>query len=791
MAMAAAPGSAAREFFDEQVKWFGEFLYNDREEWERIIDTRLANNDFRIPLDVTQLEKADPGMKDKIMEDPEKYIPPFEDALLGYLQQQNPKVVKELAQPLRLDVRGHFGRYHVTPRGVTPDCVGRLLCVEGLVTRCMVSQPKLVHSRHVHKDQDDGYVESRDHRDTTMLGNQVNRSGGGFPKQDAEGRELKMEVSFSEYKDTQQFDLQESPEAAPPGLIPRSIQVLCDGDLCDKAKPGDRVQVIGVLKGFPPPMQDFTDGVFPIKLVATSITSVKDIVEGQFVADDIENIKKIGARQDTFALLSRSFAPAICGHEKVKQGLLLQLLSGVEKNLSNGTHLRGDINVLMVGDPSCGKSQMLRFVMNTAPLAISTTGKGSSGVGLTAAMIRDPNSNDFHLEAGAMVLADRGVICIDEFDKMNQADRVAIHEAMEQQVVTISKAGMHVTLNARCSVLAAANPIYGNFNSKLDLVKNIGLPDSLLSRFDLIFIVRDNSTEELDRKIAEQVLAQHMTRFEGVEHKRGVEEVHSSVLERRLKAESNSDEATKVFEDQMPLAADQGSKELVTVDFLQKYIRFAKRYSPMLNEEAREYVSEKYVEMRMRFQSGFADLQAENSERKPRLAVTTRTLEALIRLATAHAKLKLRKEEVLVEDVEVAYRLMLAAREEDVPEAPTAPAEEDDSDQGPQGGSQRGTKRRLDEARSNESALGGSTAEGPAKIARGRFKVFQTQLARSVARTSEVTFPLSQLRDMINSSMAPGEDHFTEQEYETALLRLQAGNKVLILEETQEVTIVQ
>lgn len=134
---------------------------------------------------------------------------------------------------------------------------------------------------------------------------------------------------------------------------------------------------------------------------------------------------------------------------------------------------------------------------------------------------------------------------------------------------------------------------------------------------------------------------------------------------------------------------------------------------------------------------------------------------------------------------------MLAAREEDVPEAPTAPAEEDDSDQGPQGGSQRGTKRRLDEARSNESALGGSTAEGPAKIARGRFKVFQTQLARSVARTSEVTFPLSQLRDMINSSMAPGEDHFTEQEYETALLRLQAGNKVLILEETQEVTIVQ
>lgn len=779
--------------YEDRVRFFSTMLHNNRDVWEKKINTELANGRHRIPLDLSEVDTASdsPGLSLKLLAEPVKYLLPWEEALLSFLRDINEKALRQLTQPLKLDVKGAFGRNYVTPRGMTAATLHNLMCVEGVVVKAGLVQPKLLQSQHVSKNSEEPRVVSRDQRDATAFEN--NPLAGAMPTHDAEGNELVLEVGLSVYKDYQKFTLQETPENSPCGQLPRNVEVVCETDLADKIKAGDRVQVIGVYKCSPPMAVDFTTGVFPSHIIATSINPIKEMLNPAFVVNDVTHIREIAARTDAFKLLARSFAPSICGHEKTKAGLLLQMIGGTEKNLSNGTHLRGDINVLLVGDPSCGKSQMLRFVMNTAPLALSTTGRGSSGVGLTAALSREQGSRDFNIEAGAMVLADRGVICIDEFDKMGQVDRVMIHEAMEQQCVTIAKAGLHVTLNARCSVTAAANPRYGTFEPSRTIMDNINMPDSLLSRFDLVFIVRDNTTEEIDRKIASQVVRQASLRLGSTEgRRRGVEQVHSSVMQRRAEeAEAGQrQEASQVFERSVPGPAGEQPPEVLTVDFLRKYIRFCKRLTPVLSEEAQAEVADKYVEMRMRYQSGFSDLSNPDEKRKPRLAVTTRTLEALIRLATAHAKLKLRRDYVLPEDVQEAYNLMLAAREENTPAPAVPPAAEDAAAAGdaataqdPDGG--RGTKRTRD------AAAVGSTAGGMEEeaITAQRVTVLTTLVSRCFARRQEQQLPRAALLEEVNAGLEGGEVPFLAEEFEAGLTVLEARNKIFISEAGEVVNV--
>ncbi len=468
--------------------------------------------------------------------------------------------------------------------------------------------------------------------------------------------------------------LQEMPESAPMGQLPRSVELILDHDLVDRVKPGDRVQVVGVYRALAANSingQSSTSGVFKTVVLVNNITVMSQSNQQvNFIEGDGQNIRKLARRKDILNILARSLSPSIHGHDMIKKALVLQLLSGVEKNLDSGTHLRGDVNILLVGDPSTAKSQLLRSVMTMAPLAISTTGKGSSGVGLTAAVTSDPDTREKRLEAGAMVLGDRGIVCIDEFDKMSEIDRVAIHEAMEQQTVTISKAGIHASLNARCSVLAAANPVYGNYDRDRRIVENIGLPDSLLSRFDLLFVVLDQLDPDLDRMIAGHVIRGHG--FKNISGRSGYESDNEeeeddefyedqamdggrprSIWQKsRYHFEKDHGDAADEYEEQDDEDMDDPDTEFISKhdilqhDFLRKFLFYAKtRIKPKLTEEAREAIQVKYAEMRSR-----------QDERT--LPITARSCETIIRLATAHAKTRLSHVVEADPDVKVAVDIM-------------------------------------------------------------------------------------------------------------------------------------
>ena len=454
------------------------------------------------------------------------------------------------------------------------------------------------------------------------------------------------------------------PERAPAGQLPRSVDVLLDDDLVDRCKPGDRIQLVGIYRTLGNRNAGNGSSTFRTLILANNIILLSSksgggIAQVTITDADIRNINKIAKNRRVFDLLAQSLAPSIYGHDYIKRAILLMLLGGQEKNLDNGTHLRGDINILMVGDPSTAKSQLLRFVLNTAPLAIATTGRGSSGVGLTAAVTSDKETGERRLEAGAMVLGDRGVVCIDEFDKMSDVDRVAIHEVMEQQTVTVAKAGIHTSLNARCSVIAAANPVFGLYDGRKDPARNIALPDSLLSRFDLLFVVQDEIEDARDRQISEHVLRMHRYRQPGTEEGAPVREQAQQTLSvgegQTNSAGPNTDQTTEVYEKfnvmlhaGVTVTIGRGAArrvEVISIPFVKKYIQYAKsRIKPVLTKGAADHIVATYSALRN------DELEGNQRRTSP---MTARTLETLIRLATAHAKARL-SQRVEEKDAEIA-----------------------------------------------------------------------------------------------------------------------------------------
>jgi DNA replication licensing factor MCM3 len=640
----------------------------------------------RVDISMSEL-RAHGQLSSRLRRDPLRHLRALEAACHDIAMENRPGYDKN-GNSVKVALSGPVGATPLSPRGLNSGMLRQLVAVEGVATKVSAIKPKVIKSVHycaeTKQHSERQYIDSTDpqlglhavdNNGREQPDRIINITPTVYPTKDKDGNPLETEFGLSVYKDHQTVTLQEMPERAPMGQLPRSIELILDHDLVDKIKPGDRVNIVGVYRALAPGgaggLRSHRSTFKTVLLVNNVQILGRDTSQLTFSPQDVRTIKEIGKRPDILDILGRSISPSIHGHEVIKKALALQLLSGCEKNLKNGTHLRGDINILMVGDPSTAKSQLLRSAMMIAPLAVSTTGKGSSGVGLTAAVTTDPDTNERRLEAGAMVLADRGLVCVDEFDKMGENDRVAIHEAMEQQTVTIAKAGIHASLNARCSVLAAANPVFGQYDRRQGIQTNIGLPDSLLSRFDLLFVVLDQMDPETDRLISNHVIRGHRYRPEhgAAGHDSDYDDDDSDDDDDDDRNDEQKVHA--VWQRNQHVSSSGESQDLLQHDFLRKYLHFAKnRHRQLeLTDGAREFIANRYAEMRCR-----------QDERT--LPVTARTLETVIRLASAHAKARLSDKVEAKPDCEVAMDILsFALYHENVK---TVDSQETNNDEGEQ-----------------------------------------------------------------------------------------------------------
>ncbi|CAF0794975.1 unnamed protein product [Didymodactylos carnosus] len=433
--------------------------------------------------------------------------------------------------------------------------------------------------------------------------------------------EVNMEETL--YRNYQRISIQESPGTVPPGRIPRSKEILLLGDLCDTCRPGDEIEVLGVYRNTYNISLNIQNNlpVFATIIEANHVSTREDKISFETLTDeDIQDIIKLSNEPRIAQRIYASMAPSIYGHEMVKKAIAFAMFGGEGKNPGGKHQVRGDINLLLCGDPSTAKSQFLKYIEKTAHRAVFTTGRGASAVGLTAYVQRNPITREWTLEAGALVLADRGVCLIDEFDKMSDQDRTSIHEAMEQQSISISKAGIVTTLQARCSVIAAANPIGGRYDPALTFMDNVDLSEPILTRFDILCIVRD---------VADPINDELMARFVTESHMRH----HPLADENDIK--------------QNHVLPNVFNVEPIPQDMLKKYLIYAKRrIHPRMTSVDQEKVSQLYAKLRR------------ESLVTGSVPVTVRQIESMVRIAEAHARMHLR-DFVNDDDINVAIQMVL------------------------------------------------------------------------------------------------------------------------------------
>ncbi|XP_021837396.2 DNA replication licensing factor MCM7 [Spinacia oleracea] len=492
-----------------------------------------------------------------------------------------------------------------TIREVKASYIGQLVRISGIVTRCSDVKPLMQVA--VYTCEDCGFEIYQEV--TARIFMPLFECPSKRCKTNNSKGNLILQLRASKFLKFQEAKIQELAEHVPKGHIPRSMTIHLKGELTRKIAPGDVVELSGIF--LPIPYTGFramrAGLVADTYLEAMSVTHFKrKYEEYELRSEEEEHIARLAEDGEIYNKLSRSLAPEIFGHEDVKKALLLLLCGAPHRKLKDGMQIRGDVHICLMGDPGVAKSQLLKHIINVAPRGVYTTGRGSSGVGLTAAVQRDPVTNEMVLEGGALVLADMGICAIDEFDKMEESDRTAIHEVMEQQTVSIAKAGITTSLNARTAVLAAANPAWGRYDLRRTPAENINLPPALLSRFDLLWLILDKADMDTDLELARHVVYVHQ----------------------------NKESPALGFTPLEP-------------SVLRAYIASARKVSPSVPRELEEYIASAYSSIR----------QEEARSDTPNSYTTIRTLLSILRLSAALARLRFSS---IVEqsDVDEALRLM-------------------------------------------------------------------------------------------------------------------------------------